>query len=206
MCAEKKDEAAHIPGAEATEATAQKCTVCGYIIQAAIGHTHKYASEWTTDKNGHWYACSGCEEIDSYAAHDFVNACDSDCSVCGYTRDTTHNYGEAYKSDDTNHWHECSACGGKKDVVAHEPGVAATSTTSQICTICGYEIAPALGTTDKTEPSTDATDVTNTTVPIGEANGTNESENNFPWWIIIVVACISIAIVVIVVFKKEKEH
>lgn len=32
-CDEKKDLAAHIPGAEATETTPQVCTVCGYVIQ-----------------------------------------------------------------------------------------------------------------------------------------------------------------------------
>lgn len=39
VCSEKKDEAAHIPGAEATAATAQICTECDYVIAPAIGVT-----------------------------------------------------------------------------------------------------------------------------------------------------------------------
>ena len=37
-CTEKNDFAAHTPGAEATETTAQTCTVCDYEIAPATGH------------------------------------------------------------------------------------------------------------------------------------------------------------------------
>lgn len=39
VCGEKADEAVHIPGAEATDTTAQICTVCDYVITPAIGVT-----------------------------------------------------------------------------------------------------------------------------------------------------------------------
>ena len=81
-CKDKKDSAAHTPGAEPTETKAQTCTVCGYVIKAALGHKHSYANKWTTDDKGHWYACSGCDEKGSYADHSFENACDTDCAVC----------------------------------------------------------------------------------------------------------------------------
>jgi len=206
VCGEKKDVTAHTPGAAATETTAQKCTVCGCVIKAALGHTHKYATKWTTDENGHWYACSGCEEKGSYAAHDFENACDPDCSICGYTRETAHAFGETYKSDGENHWHECAGCGEKKDVAAHESGAAATATTAQTCTICGYEIAPALGGNDETDPTTDVTgDPTEATTPT-DATGDPADDNGFPWWIIIVIAVVGVAVAVIVVIKKKKEN
>ncbi len=153
VCKEKKDVAAHTPGAEATEKKAQTCTVCGYIIKPALGHKHDYASKWTTDDNGHWYACSGCEEKASYADHDFENACDKDCSICGYARETNHAYEEKWTSDEANHWHVCTGCGLKTDETAHEPGAEATATTAQTCTICGYEITPALGGTEETQPA-----------------------------------------------------
>ena len=37
LCHDKKDEAAHTPGAAATETTPQKCTKCDYIITPALG-------------------------------------------------------------------------------------------------------------------------------------------------------------------------
>ena len=37
VCHDKKDEAAHTPGAAATETTPQKCTKCDYIITPALG-------------------------------------------------------------------------------------------------------------------------------------------------------------------------
>ena len=69
VCKDKKDLATHIPGAEATETTAQTCTICSYIIKPALGHKHSYATKWTADDKGHWYACSGCAEKGSYADH-----------------------------------------------------------------------------------------------------------------------------------------
>lgn len=102
VCKDKKDVTAHTPGAEATETTAQKCTVCGYVIKAALGHTHDYASDWTTDENGHWHTCSGCEEKGDYADHAWNDgevtkeATETEtglkkytCTVCGATKEET---------------------------------------------------------------------------------------------------------------------
>ena len=50
------------------------------MIQAALGHTHKFATTWTADNNGHWYACAGCSEKGSYAAHTWNG---NSCSLCG---------------------------------------------------------------------------------------------------------------------------
>ena len=50
----------------------------------------------------------------------------------------------AWKSDRSGHWHECSTCGYKTAVNAHTPDRdKATETTPQLCTECGYVIAPA---------------------------------------------------------------
>lgn len=201
VCKDKKDVTAHTPGAEATETTAQTCTTCGYVIKAALGHKHNYATTWTTDETGHWYACSGCAEKSSYAAHDFENDCDKDCSICGYTRETEHKFAEVWTSDAINHWHVCSGCGLKQDEAAHEPGAEATATNAQVCTICGYEIAPALGSEEITEP-TESTDATTPTVPTDK---TDPEDGSFPWWIIIIVAVVAIGgVVAVIVIKKKK--
>ena len=151
VCKDQKDVEKHTPGPEATETTAQTCTVCKYIIKAALGHTHNYAQEWSTDEAGHWYVCAGCEEKGSYADHDFENVCDPDCGICGYVRETAHDYGDSWVTDKDNHWHVCAGCGDIQDQDAHTPGPAATETDPQTCTICGYELAPALGIPE-TEP------------------------------------------------------
>lgn len=206
VCKNKKDLAAHTPGAEATETTAQTCTTCGYIITPALGHKHSYATTWTTNDEGHWYACSGCEEKGSYAKHDFENACDTDCSICSYTRETNHTYGEKWTSNETNHWHVCTGCGLKADEAVHEPGAAATETTAQTCTICGYEIAPALGseTTESTDPTktTESTNATEATTPVEQDP---PAEKSFPWWIIIVaVVIVGGGIAAFIIIQKKK--
>lgn len=147
-CKDKKDVAGHIPGAEATEAAPQTCTVCSYIIKAALGHTHTYAEAWTNDADAHWHACSGCDEQNSYAAHNFENACDPDCADCGYTREVSHNYGQQWETDSSNHWYVCAGCGLKAEEAAHIPGAEATATEAQACTVCSYVLSPALGGED----------------------------------------------------------
>ena len=201
VCKDKKDSAAHTPGAAATEKTAQTCTTCGYIITPALGHKHSYATTWTTDDAGHWYTCSGCEEKGSYAKHNFENACDKDCSVCGYTRETEHKFAEAWTTDANNHWHVCSGCGLKQDEAAHEPGAAATEKTAQTCTICGYEIAPALGAKE-TEPTTAPTVPANPTEPTEPAD---DEKAGFPIWIpIVIVVVIAGAVAAVVIIKKKQ--
>lgn len=204
VCKDKKDEAKHTPGAEATETKAQTCTTCGYIIKAALGHKHSYAAKWTTDEKGHWYACSGCEEKGSYKEHDFENACDTDCSICGYTRETKHTYEDKWTSDKTNHWHICTGCGLKADEAAHEPGKEATETTAQTCTICSYEIAPALGGETKepiTEPTAGPTETTGNTAPDKQDL---PAEDAFPWWIIVVAVVVIGGVAAFVIIKKKK--
>ena len=69
LCHDKKDQAAHTPGAAATETTPQKCTECDYIITAALGHTHSLtkveanAPTCTEDGNIEYYTCSGCSKL-----------------------------------------------------------------------------------------------------------------------------------------------
>ena len=188
VCKDQKDVEKHTPGPEATEKNPQICTVCKYVIKPALEHIHEYAQEWTTDEDGHWYICSGCEEKGEYADHDFENACDPDCSICGFTRETAHNYGDNWVTDGENHYHECTGCGDIQDKETHIPGAAATETEAQTCTVCGYELAPALGT-----PETDPADI-----HIVE-------KDDFPWWIIIVIAAAAVIAAAVVILKKKNK-
>ena len=55
-----------------------------------------------------------------------------------------HTASTEWKSDETGHWHVCTTCNTELNKEAHKPGPAATETTPQTCTICGYEIDPVL--------------------------------------------------------------
>ncbi len=118
---------AHTPGPDATETAPQICTVCNTVIAPAKGHTHKWATAWTSDAVGHWYACSGCSEKKSYEAHHYANACDSDCNICGAVNSSAgHNYSN--DCDDT-----CNKCGEKRQIVGH----AYDNDCDGTCNTCG---------------------------------------------------------------------
>ena len=142
-----------------------------YAIWEDKPHTHTYSTTWSTDETNHWHECSVCGDKKDVAAHVDANndhncdVCDkkmsdhtggtatckdkATCTICGqkYGELAAHNYKTEWSTDETNHWHECSVCGNKKDEAAHTPGAAATETTPQTCTICGYVIKAALGHT-----------------------------------------------------------
>ena len=156
-------------GGTATCKEKATCTICGQKYGNLAAHNYK--TEWSTDETNHWHECSVCGDKKDEAAHVDANK-DHNCDVCGkktsdhtggtatckekatcticgqkYGELAAHNYKTEWSTDETNHWHECSVCGDKKDEAAHIPGAAATETTPQTCTICGYVIKAALGHT-----------------------------------------------------------
>ena len=61
-CGKKTDLSVHIPNrASATETEPVVCTVCGYLIEAAHGHTHNITGYWEKDEENHWHSCTGCD-------------------------------------------------------------------------------------------------------------------------------------------------
>ena len=179
LCHGKKDEAAHTPGAAATETTPQKCTECDYIITPALGHTHHMTpvaanpATCTTDGNKAYYVCSGCSkwfedatgsvEITDHSSvvlgqlgHDWVAAtCTTPktCSRCDATEGNAlgHDFADVWSSDASGHWHACSRCDAKDGEAAHTPDREAATETDPIkCTECDYVITAALGMQDYT--------------------------------------------------------
>lgn len=55
---------------------------------------------------------------------------------------TDHSWAEGYLSDMTGHWHKCGVCGITSNTEKHASGGTATTERAEICTVCGYEIAP----------------------------------------------------------------
>ncbi len=127
----------HTSSGAATETTPEICTVCGYVINPATGHTdHTPIAEWSMNTTNHWKECIGCTEQKlEMGVHVYDNAEDTICNTCGYVRDTTHSY--TYTSDGTQHWLECSDCGDEKPGSrgVHMGGVA-NCTEKATCGIC----------------------------------------------------------------------
>ena len=143
VCGDKKDVAAHTPGAPATETTPQTCTICGYVIKAALGHTHNFNQKNTsetylksaatcTKKAVYYYSCTcgekGTETFES-----------------GET--LAHTWETKWANNDSKHWHECTVCKTKGDEADHafewkidkEATVTEAGTKHEECKVCGYK-------------------------------------------------------------------
>ncbi|MGN0784011.1 MAG: hypothetical protein ACI4M0_06710 [Christensenellales bacterium] len=98
-CGAEVDVAPHTPDrSEPTETEPVKCTECGYVITAALGHvTHTAGEEWFSDDTNHWHKCNGCNEKLDVAQHTFgawsvtvqpqvgvAGEKARECSVCKY--------------------------------------------------------------------------------------------------------------------------
>lgn len=96
----ESSKAAHTPDREAaTETEPVKCSVCGYIITPALGHTHDVdTTKYESDETNHWNTCSCCTEKQNTATHTFEWKTDKEatatekgskheeCTVCGYKK------------------------------------------------------------------------------------------------------------------------
>ena len=137
---------------------------------------HNWNSTWSSDSFSHWHECSICKGKGDIAAHTYdqqvkTKAYEKSSETClsGTTyymscgcgakgadtfeigdKDPAHHSGilnNDWKSNGTNHWKEYSCCRAHAEEAAHTPGPAATEDAPQICTECGYELAPALAHT-----------------------------------------------------------
>ena len=78
---------------------------------------------------------------------------------------TDHSWAEGYLSDMTGHWHKCGVCGITSNTEKHASGGAATTERAEICTVCGYEIAPkkpAASNDDDDDDDDDSSQASNT--------------------------------------------
>ena len=87
-----------------------------------------------------------CTTAGSYDEVVYCTACRNEVSRTQKTIDKlAHDYDTTkwVKADENQHGHKCKNCDAITDLTAHVPGAAATETTPQLCTKCGYVIAPA---------------------------------------------------------------
>ena len=173
---------AHTPDhtGHATEEYAIKCTKCGYVIEAQLGHTHVFDKEVATDdykatdatctaKATYYKSCACGEkgtatfEYGELGAHNWTPATctvPKTCSVCQATEGDPlgHTEGNEWKYDSDNHWHTCTVegCGVviESSKEAHTPDRAEATVNDPIkCSVCGYEIEAQL------VPSTPVTNI-----------------------------------------------
>lgn len=141
--AQKDGYAAH-SGGNATCTDKATCEVChqpygnladhSFIKKDMNNNTLKSAGTCTTEAV-YYYTCANCSEVSTTL------------TFTGEKNPTKHEgtLGTEWKTSTEKHWHVYPCCNAKADEVAHTPGAAATETTPQTCTTCGYVIAPATG-------------------------------------------------------------
>lgn len=146
-CTEKNAFAAHTPDHQggATEEYAIKCSVCGYEIEAQLGHTHVFDQEVVADQ--YLVSKANCTDPAKY-----YKSCK--CGEKGTETFTSgeklgHTEGTEWKKDETGHWHICTVAGCgviiDSSKAEHTPDRReATLTDPILCSVCGWEIAPKL--------------------------------------------------------------
>ena len=94
--------------------------------------THSFGDWINTDDEKHWKECS-CDLKSEEAAHDYTNACDADCNVCGAEREVgDHVYTNACDVD-------CNECGATRTPAAHVYDNACDAD----CNVCGATRIPS---------------------------------------------------------------
>ena len=105
----KAGYAAHVLGPAATETEPQICTDCGYIIQAALGHTHNLTkvtgtpATCTEAGTKDYWMCAGCNKI---FEDEHGNTVITDINIPA----KGHSYSSVWSSDVDDHWKICTEC------------------------------------------------------------------------------------------------
>ena len=221
--AEKPNSRASHIGGIATCTSLAVCSICQCEYGTLTQHPYGTIWEYKT-ATGHAHICTtpNCTKHDEITSHtpNIPAATEQQaqiCTACGYQLSAPLNHSHSpateWNYNATHHWNACGGCAAQLNEGTHEPGAEATTTTAQTCTICGYEIAPALGneeiqvptdSTDATTPtnSTESTDATTPTVPTDK---TDPEDGSFPSWIVIVVV-IGGVVIVVAIKKKRFAH
>ena len=107
--------------------------------------------DWKSNDTNHWKEYSCCRAHAEEAAHSGGTAtCQNKavCSTCNkpYGDLGSHVPASTWSKDASGHWHACQTpnCNENLAFAAHTPGPAATEDAPQLCTVCSYELAPAL--------------------------------------------------------------
>lgn len=106
---------------------------------SSTAHSHDFGSEWFSDEQFHWQACS-CEKQANVAAHTDLNG-DEICDTCKKAVPSTlhrHDFSPNWDFDEDRHWHSC-ICGEPTDIAPHMD-----VDGNQLCDICEIAVSPSL--------------------------------------------------------------
>lgn len=150
-CQAQSDKAAHAwnegevttsPTCTADGEKTYTCTACSATKKETISATgHTPGAAVRENK-----VAATCTTAGSYDEVVYCTVCGNEVSRTQKTIDKlAHDYDTTkwVKADENQHGHKCKNCDAITDLTAHVPGAAATETTPQLCTECGYVIAPA---------------------------------------------------------------
>ncbi len=150
-------------GCETAGSVRFTCVECGYSYEdelPAKGHTEEQlsakAATCTEEGLTEGVVCADCgavlkaQEVISPLGHSGGTATCTDrarCDICGesYGEKAPHSYGESWSGGIEGHFLQCTVCSAAGEIKAHVSGGAATESSPESCTVCGYVIAPALG-------------------------------------------------------------
>lgn len=114
-------------------------------------HSGILNNDWKSNGSKHWKEYSCCGVHAEEAAHSGGTATCQNKAVCStchqpYGGLGSHVPASAWNKDASGHWHACQTpnCNEQLAFAAHTPGPAATEEAPQFCTVCSYELAPAL--------------------------------------------------------------
>ena len=201
LCRAKRNENTKIPATENhtyDNTCDENCNICGYIRTV----THSYADSWTSDKDGHWHACSVCGAKDEVIPHTAGDAATEDtpqlCTVCGHeitsAKTHEHEYEGDYIGDADGHYKNCN-CGKAGEKVAHtfDSGVVVKEPTEDeagekhyTCETCGYVKKSAFNLDDE---------------DVSEVTPDDDAENSiFTTTFIVVVFVLGAVVISVIVF------
>ena len=133
----------HTPGEAADCENTQNCIICGFELNAALGH------DWVDADCDTPKTCNTCGATEGEAlghtpgaAADCENA--QTCTVCGEVLATA--LGHTWNDATCTAPKTCSVCDATEgDALGHTPGAAADCENDQTCTVCGDVLNAALG-------------------------------------------------------------
>ena len=140
-CQAKADVTPHTWNVDAaTEETDKHCTVCGYVAEPKLDHTHKGTlvpgtpATCTAPGVKSYYTCTCSKFFEDEACTKEITNLDQWKVI----PQLEHTYSADWSSDAENHYHVCTVCGAKKDEATHTGGEA-TCVSKAECSICGAE-------------------------------------------------------------------
>ncbi|MBE6585091.1 MAG: hypothetical protein E7645_01035 [Ruminococcaceae bacterium] len=110
------------------------CTGGGEETPTEAPHKHTFATEWSYDEDGHWYAANCGHEMQANVGTHADEDNDGICDICLWDHDHEHTFKEEWAWDQTDHWHN-SDCGHS---VEEGKASHADANNDSICDGCGW--------------------------------------------------------------------